>query len=96
MAQRVLGLLWGLTFAPGAPTEVAQSGVLSESLSYYAAKDANMGKLLVWDYMKRCVNQVRGILVILTPEGLKAIWCLHLAPCLMLVSLGKGYFFKTF
>jgi hypothetical protein len=58
IAQRVLGLLLGLTFAPGAPTEVAQSKVLSESLSHYAARDAKLARHLIWDYMKRCISQV--------------------------------------
>lgn len=57
MAQRVLGLLWGLTFAPGAPAEVAQSRVLSDSLHHYASVD-EVGTPLVWDYMRRCISQV--------------------------------------
>ncbi|BDA41234.1 probable ubiquitin carboxyl-terminal hydrolase FAF-X [Coccomyxa sp. Obi] len=58
MAQRVLGLLWGLTFAPGAPAEVAQSRTLSESLHHYASVD-EVGTPLVWDYMKRCISQIK-------------------------------------
>ncbi|EIE24996.1 hypothetical protein COCSUDRAFT_46553 [Coccomyxa subellipsoidea C-169] len=58
LAQRVLGLLWGLTFAPGAPAEVAQSRVLSDSLHHYASVD-EVGTPLVWDYMRRCISQIK-------------------------------------
>ena len=61
MAQRVLGLLWGLTFAPGAPAEVAQSRTLSESLHHYASVN-EVGTPLVWDYMKRCISQACHLL----------------------------------
>jgi hypothetical protein len=60
MASRVLSLLWGLTFAPGAPAEVAQSRVLSESLHHYLRIDHQAGSPLVWDYMRRCIGQARG------------------------------------
>ena len=58
MAERVLGLLWALTFAPGAPAEVATSRVLSESLHHYSNVTTN-GADLAWDYVKRCIGQAR-------------------------------------
>jgi hypothetical protein len=57
LAHRVLGLLWELTFAPGAPAEVAQSPVLSDSLHHYAGMGSN-GIDMVWDYITRCISQV--------------------------------------
>ena len=57
LAHRVLGLLWELTFAPGAPAEVAQSPVLSDSLHHYAGMGSD-GIDMVWDYIKRCISQV--------------------------------------
>ena len=57
LAHRVLGLLWELTFAPGAPAEVAQSQVLSDSLHHYAGMGSD-GINMVWDYIKRCISQV--------------------------------------
>ena len=59
MAERVLGLLWALTFAPGAPAEVATSRVLSESLHHYSNVTTN-GAELAWDYVKRCIGQARA------------------------------------
>ena len=56
LAHRVLGLLWELTFAPGAPAEVAQSPVLSDSLHHYAGMGSD-GIDMVWDYIKRCISQ---------------------------------------
>ena len=58
LAHRVLGLLWELTFAPGAPAEVAQSPVLSDSLHHYAGMGSD-GIDMVWDYITRCISQVR-------------------------------------
>ena len=57
MAHRVLSLLWALTFAPGAPAEVAQSRVLSESLHHYLRVNTHAGSPLVWEYMRRCISQ---------------------------------------
>ncbi len=57
LAHRVLGLLWELTFAPGAPAEVAQSPVLSDSLHHYAGMGSE-GIDMVWDYITRCISQV--------------------------------------
>ena len=57
LAHRVLGLLWELTFAPGAPAEVAQSPVLSDSLHHYAGMGSD-GIDMVWDYITRCISQV--------------------------------------
>lgn len=71
MAQRVLGLLWGLTFAPGAPAEVAQSRTLSESLHHYASVD-EVGTPLVWDYMKRCISQVCVPSALCPPDAMHA------------------------
>ena len=59
LAHRVLGLLWELTFAPGAPAEVAQSPVLSDSLHHYAGMGSE-GIDMVWDYITRCIRQVRS------------------------------------
>ena len=58
MAERVLGLLWALTFAPGAPAEVATSRVLSESLHHYSNVTTD-GAALAWNYVKRCIGQAR-------------------------------------
>ena len=66
MAERVLGLLWALTFAPGAPAEVATSRVLSESLHHYSNVTTN-GTGLAWDYVKRCIGQARFCLCACRP-----------------------------
>jgi hypothetical protein len=58
MGPRVVGLLWELTMAPGAPPEVARGSQLVGALMAYACRGAD-GIALVWDYLGRCVAQAR-------------------------------------
>ena len=82
LAHRVLGLLWELTFAPGAPAEVAQSPVLSDSLHHYAGMGTE-GIDMVWDYITRCISQVGMFELCLTckagmgSQGSGMVWGFH-------------------
>lgn len=58
MGPRVVGLLWDLTMAPGALPEVAGGKQLVDALMAYTCRGPD-GIALVWDYLGKCVAQVR-------------------------------------
>ncbi|KAK9838464.1 hypothetical protein WJX81_000965 [Elliptochloris bilobata] len=59
MGSRVVGLLWDLTMAPGALPEVADGTQLVAALMAYAARGGS-GIQLVWEYLGKCISQVKA------------------------------------